>query len=162
LVVGIATLAIAAGYSLNLYHREVAIALMTRVVRAKHLSMGITSPLAVVYFPLKLFLAGVIAFAVPLVTAWVQTSNWPKYIATAATLLALSCAFSVGGVFAYRCYVQTEVNNVHIGGVVYPSLARGDITPIDAVPIISFALLGPCLVLAGVAFRRRSVLFPQQ
>jgi len=162
LILGIAVVAIAAGCALSLYHHEVVIGLMTLVVQPKHLHVALWSPQAVAYVPLKLFLVGVIAFATPLVVAWLETPNCRKYIITAAAFLTLSSTLSFAGILAYRWYMQTEINDVHIGSAVYPSLTRGDLTPLDNVPIVWLSLLGPYLVLAAVAFRRRAALFRQQ
>jgi hypothetical protein len=159
LVFAIVVASCLAGGILVLFTSEIAFAVLMQLLNpGSNTFYAISeSPFTAFYFPIKLFFAGSLFIAVPLVTAWLVSTDWRQYTRMAVLLFASSVLVSSAAFCLYRQYMQVQLTDLRMYGQLQPPRSKGSITRLGDVPIAMLTLSGPLLASAFVLMRRRRI-----
>lgn len=159
LVLAIAVVSCLAGGTLVLFTAEIAFAILSQLLNpGSNTFYGIGEPPStMIYLPIKLFFAGSLFIAVPLVAAWLVSTSWGRYAQTAVLLFASSILVSSAAFGLYRQYTQIQLTDLRMYGQLQPPRSIGSITPVGEVPIGMLTLSGPLLASAFFLMRRRRI-----
>ena len=159
LVFAIAVASCLAGGMLVLFTDEIAFVILSQLLNpGSNTFYGIGEPPSTrIYLPVKLFFAGSLFVAVPLVAAWLVSPSWRRYAQMAVLLFASSVLVSGAAFCLYRQYMQIQLTDLRMYGQLQPPRSIGSITPVGEVPIGMLTLSGPLLASAFFLMRRRRI-----